>query len=78
MLIVKCGKNNYNGTQYLKRHFFANCLSEEEINIIVEILKSNIKLKEILNSLKQNDELNYSTLRIIYNTKYNCRLQNLS
>ena len=78
MLIVKCGKNNYNGTQYLKRHFFANCLSKEEINMLVEISKNNIKLKEILNSLKQNDELNYSTLRTIYNAKYNYRLQNLS
>ena len=74
MLSDKCGKNNYNGTQYLKRHFFANCSSEEEINMLVQISKSNIKLKEILNSLKQKNELNYSTLRIIYNTKYNYRL----
>ena len=55
MLIVKCGKNNHNDTQY------------------PEISKGNIKLKEILNSLKQKDELNYNTLRTIYNTKYNIK-----
>ena len=55
MLIVKCGKNNHNDTQY------------------PEISKGNIKLKELLNSLKQKDELNYNTLRTIYNTKYNIK-----
>ena len=38
-----------------------------------EISKGNIKLKELLNSLKQKDELNYNTLRTIYNAKYNIK-----
>ena len=58
MLIVKCGKNNHNDTQY------------------PEISKGNIKLKEILNSLKQKDELNYNTLRTIYNAKSTSLIMN--
>ena len=61
----KCGRQNHIEAQYLEGHFFVSHLSQEEMSMLVEMLKSNIKSKEILNHLKQRDDLNCNTFKII-------------
>lgn len=61
----KCGRQNHIEAHYLGGHFFVSHLSQEEMSMLVEMLKSNIKSKEILNHLKQRDEPNCNTFKII-------------
>ena len=75
IFVVEYERHNHIDAQYLEKHFFASRLSEEEMSMVVEMLKNSIMPKGILNSLKQRDELNYNTLRIIYNAKYKHRVK---
>lgn len=47
ILVVKYGRHNHVGAQYLKGYFFRDYLSQEEMSILVNMSKSNIKPKEI-------------------------------
>ena len=71
---VEYERHNHIDAQYLEKHFFAGRLSEEEMSMVVEMLKSSIKPKWILNSLKQRDDLNCNTLRIVYSANHKHRV----
>lgn len=50
-------------------HSFAGRLTEQEANILIDMSKNNISPKEILQTLKQRDTHNASTIKAIYNAR---------
>ncbi|KAJ0009922.1 hypothetical protein Pint_33440 [Pistacia integerrima] len=72
MLKVICGVHNHPITQHLEGegHSYAGRLTEQEANILVDMSKNNISPKEILNTLKQRDMHNVSTIKAIYNARH--------
>ena len=64
--MIVSGIHNHYLTKNLERHFFAGKLSEEEEKLVVDLLKTLVWPRDILNTLKQRNILNVSTLRIVY------------
>lgn len=73
-LVVKCGTHNHPGGQHVEGHSFAGRLSMEEIGILIDLSKSQMKPKEILNTLKERDGLNCTTIKGIYNARHKHKL----
>ena len=68
MLSVNCGIHNLLVTEHLKGHSFVGRLSEEE-SLIVDMSKTLVRSRDILYILKQRNNLNLSTMRIIDNAR---------
>ena len=62
--------HNHFPPENLEGHSFAGKLSKEEENLVVDLSKTLIRPRDILNTLKQKNSLNVSTLRTIYNARY--------
>ncbi|XP_022841839.1 protein FAR-RED ELONGATED HYPOCOTYL 3-like [Olea europaea var. sylvestris] len=75
ILKVKCGRHNHDIAQNLEGHSYAGRLTEKETSILVDMSKNHVRLKEILYTLKQNDDTNVSTMRHIYNARQKFRLK---
>ncbi|KAK9290997.1 hypothetical protein L1049_009180 [Liquidambar formosana] len=69
MLTVFCGVHNHPAAKHLEGHSFVGRLSQEETSLLVDLSKTMVRPKEILSTLKQNDVLNVSTIKTIYNAR---------
>lgn len=74
ILKVVCGVHNHPVTQHVEGHSYAGRLTEQEANILVDLSRSNISPKEILQTLKQRDMHNVSTIKAIYNARHKYRV----
>jgi len=61
VLIVACGVHNHSLIEHLKGHSYAGRLSEEETKLVVDMSKTLVRPRDILNTLKQRDKNNVST-----------------
>jgi len=55
--------------EHLKRHSFTGRLTEEEKSLVVDMSNTLVRSRDILHILKQRNNLNTSTMRIIYNAR---------
>ena len=58
VLMIVSGIHNHYSAKNLKRHSFAARLSEEEEKLVVDLSKTLIRPRDILNTLKQRNSLN--------------------
>ncbi|KAH9750386.1 protein FAR1-RELATED SEQUENCE [Citrus sinensis] len=77
MLKVICGLHNHHSAQYLEGHSFAGRLTNEEVSILVDLSKNNVRPKEILHTLKTRDTFNVTTMKTIYNARYKYKVREL-
>lgn len=71
ILKVICGVHNHPLDEQLAAgHSYAGRLTNKETEILVDMLKNNVKPKEILHKLKQQDECNVTTMKHIYNARH--------
>ncbi|KAK9134227.1 hypothetical protein Syun_013557 [Stephania yunnanensis] len=73
-LTVVCGTHNHGSAKYLEGHSYAGRLDNDEVNVMLQMMKSNAKPKDILVTLKDRNPTNASTLRTIYNARQKQRL----
>ncbi|XP_038693791.1 uncharacterized protein LOC119991519 [Tripterygium wilfordii] len=73
MLRVQCGKHNHAATLYMEGDPYAGQLSAIENEILVDMSKNYVKPRNILNSLKNRDPDNASTIDTIYNARKKIR-----
>ncbi|XP_024169848.1 protein FAR1-RELATED SEQUENCE 5-like [Rosa chinensis] len=69
-LEVVNGMHNHHAAKYPEGHSFLGRLTKEENNLLVDMSKNLVNPKEILYTLKQNDPLNSSTMKTIYNARH--------
>jgi len=69
-LKVICGLHNHELANTLVGHPYAGRLRPDEHALVVDITKSRVKPKNILLTLKENNENNVTTLKQLYNTIY--------
>ncbi|KAK9109153.1 hypothetical protein Sjap_017213 [Stephania japonica] len=72
---VVCGMHNHNSANFLERHSYAGRLTQDEAAILDQMSKANVRPRQILNTLKQRDKNNASTLRTIYNARQRNRIK---
>lgn len=68
-LEVVNGMHNHHAAKYHEGHSYLGRLTKEENNLLVNMSKNLVSPKEILYTLKQNDPLNSSTMKTIYNAR---------
>ncbi|KAF6138870.1 hypothetical protein GIB67_018601 [Kingdonia uniflora] len=68
-LRVTCGRHNHPSAQSLEGHAYAERLTQEEERIVAEMIKINMKPKDILDSLKELRPENCSSVNTIYNAR---------
>ncbi|XVE89339.1 hypothetical protein DITRI_Ditri19aG0193900 [Diplodiscus trichospermus] len=71
---VVFGSHNHLPTAQLEGHSFAGRLSEKEKTMVFDMSKSMAKPKDILETLKQLDEKNMTTMKTIYNARQRYKL----
>ncbi|KAK3226761.1 hypothetical protein Dsin_006623 [Dipteronia sinensis] len=64
------GQYNHPAAQHLEGHSFASRLTKEEVNMLIDMSKSEVKPKNILHTLQNRDIHNVSTMKTIYNARY--------
>ncbi|XP_061990667.1 uncharacterized protein LOC133709076 [Rosa rugosa] len=69
-LEVVNGMHNHHAAKYPEGHSYLGRLTKEENNLLVDMSKNLVNPKEILYTLKQNDPLNSSTMKTIYNARH--------
>nr|KAJ0208461.1 hypothetical protein LSAT_V11C500230070 [Lactuca sativa] len=62
-----CEFHNHEPSLYLKGHPYPRRVTEYECRIVEDLLKKNVKPKDILSALKNLNPKNISTLKTIYN-----------
>lgn len=77
VLKVICGLHNHHSAQYLEGHSFAGRLTNEEVSILVDLSKNNVRPKEILHTLKTRDTFNVTTMKTVYNARYKYKVREL-
>jgi len=70
VLKVVCGLHNHDLANTLVGHLYAGRLRPDEHALVVDMTKSRVKPKNILLTLKENNEDNVTTLKQLYNTRY--------
>ncbi|TYH66346.1 hypothetical protein ES332_D06G116500v1 [Gossypium tomentosum] len=70
---VICDQHNHPPTQHMEGHAYARRLKENEKNLLVHLTSKNITPRDILSTLKEQDENNISTLKTIYNARQKLR-----
>ncbi|KAK9121057.1 hypothetical protein Syun_018674 [Stephania yunnanensis] len=72
---VICGRHNHDPAKNLDDHSFAGRLDKGEQEVVVQMTKGNVKPRDILNTLKQSDVRNVSTMQTIYNARQKVRIE---
>ena len=67
MLLVACDFHNHLVAENLEKYSFSDRLSEEEKKLVVDMSKNLVRPRDMLNTLKQKNNLNVNTLRTTYN-----------
>ena len=75
---VANGKHNHPSALHMEGHAYAGRLSSEETSLLVEMSRSLVKPRDILNSLKHTNSGNTSTIKSIYNARAKYRVQELA
>ena len=70
VLKVVCGLHNHDLANTLIGPPFASRLRPDEHALVVDMTKSRVKPKNILLTLKENNEDNVTILKQLYNTRY--------
>jgi len=70
MVKLICGIHNHEMAKSLVGHPYASRLTKDEKNVVVDMTKSMVKPRNILLTLKEHDNNNYTTIKQIYNTKH--------
>ena len=65
-----CGVYNHLNVLHLERHSYNGRLSDEELNVLVNMFKSLVKPMNILHTLKQRDVNNTTTMNSTYNAHH--------
>ena len=78
MLTVVCGVHNHPKAQHLEGHSFAGRLSAEEINVLIDMSKSLVNLRNILRTLQERDVHNTTTMKSIYNAHHKFRVTEMA
>jgi len=73
-LLVVCDFHNHLAAENFEGHSFVGRLSEEEEKLVVDMSKTQVWSRDILHTLKQRNNLNASTLRIVYNARKKHRI----
>ncbi|GKB51017.1 putative ribonuclease H-like domain-containing protein [Tanacetum coccineum] len=63
---VVCDQHNHRPTEHLEGHAYVRRLSDDEFCLVEELTWKNVPPREILSTLKDQDETNLSTLPTIY------------
>ncbi|XP_062014181.1 uncharacterized protein LOC133730645 [Rosa rugosa] len=74
VLEVAFGIHNHVAPSYLEGHSYAERLSKEEYELLVDMSKRLMRLKDILIAIKSQDPSNTSMMRTIYNARYFARI----
>ncbi|KAG8481503.1 hypothetical protein CXB51_026369 [Gossypium anomalum] len=72
-LKVICDQHNHPPAQHMEGHAYARRLKENEKNLLVDLTSKNVIPRDILSTLKEQDENNVSTLKTIYNVQQKLR-----
>ncbi|XP_022003107.2 uncharacterized protein LOC110900526 [Helianthus annuus] len=72
-LKVVCDEHNYPPALYMEGHAQAMKLSSNENHLVQDLTWLNVKPRDILSTLKKQNEKNVSVLKIIYNVRYKFR-----
>jgi len=67
---VKCENYNHVLADTLVSHLHVNKLKSNEDSMVVALTKSLVKLKNILLILMENNEDNVTTIKQVYNVRY--------
>ncbi|GJY45963.1 RNA-directed DNA polymerase, eukaryota [Tanacetum coccineum] len=70
---VVCDQHNHRPTEHLEGHAYARRLSNDEFRLVEELTRKNVPPREILSTLKDQDETNLSTLLTIYEAQKKIR-----
>ncbi|KAB2057262.1 hypothetical protein ES319_A11G157100v1 [Gossypium barbadense] len=71
--VVICDQHNYPPAQHMEGHAYARRLKENEKKLLVDLTSKNVTPRDILSTLKEQDENNVSTLKTIYNARQKLR-----
>nr|GEZ43657.1 hypothetical protein [Tanacetum cinerariifolium] len=70
---VVCDQHNHLPTQNLEGHAYARRLSDDEYRLVEDLTWKNVRPREILSTLKDQNENNLSTLSTIYDAQHKIR-----
>ncbi|GJS08175.1 RNA-directed DNA polymerase, eukaryota, reverse transcriptase zinc-binding domain protein [Tanacetum coccineum] len=68
-----CDQHNHLPTQNLEGHAYARRLSDDEYRLVEDLTWKNVRPREILSTLKDQNENNLSTLPTIYDAQHKIR-----
>ncbi|GKC05464.1 probable terpene synthase 6, partial [Tanacetum coccineum] len=68
-----CDQHNHRPTENLEGHAYARRLSEDEFRLVEDLTSKTVPPREILSTLKDQDETNLSTLPTIYEAQKKIR-----
>ncbi|KAJ9565565.1 hypothetical protein OSB04_001531 [Centaurea solstitialis] len=68
-LTVRCEKHNHEPAEDMEGHPYAMRLTENEVRLVEDLSRKNVKPRDILSTLKEQNPDNVSTLRTIYNAR---------
>ncbi|KAI3747658.1 hypothetical protein L6452_10224 [Arctium lappa] len=68
-LKVICEKHNHEPAEDMEGHPYAMRLTENEVRLVEDLSRKNVKPRDILSTLKEQNPNNVSTLRTIYNAR---------
>ena len=74
MLKVVCGSHNHLPAAQLESHSYPDRLTEKEKEITITMSNNLVKPRNILMTLKTEDEKNVSTIKTIYNARQRYRV----
>ncbi|KAJ9538874.1 hypothetical protein OSB04_031607 [Centaurea solstitialis] len=68
-LTVKCENHNHEPAEDMEGHPYAMRLTENEVRLVEDLSRKNVKPRDILSTLKEQIPDNVSTLKTIYNAR---------
>ena len=70
---VVCGRHNHHPTRHLEGHPYARRLSDDQFRLVEDLMSKSVPPRQILSTLKDQDETNLSTLPTIYQAQKKIR-----
>ncbi|PPR97767.1 hypothetical protein GOBAR_AA22903 [Gossypium barbadense] len=64
-----CDQHNHPPAQHMEGHAYARRLKENEKKLLGDLTSKNVTPRDVLSTLKEQDENNISTLKTIYNAR---------
>ena len=70
MVKLICGVHNHEMVKSLVRHPYVGQLTKDEKIVVADMMKSMVKPRNILLTLKEHNGNSYTTIKQIYNAKH--------